>query len=349
MISSTSLPAIQSESVCPPLSLSLASLGFSFVNNMEDSDFYIAFNHSANLYRDFIETGGAKANTVLLRSEPSSVYPAQYQEKIERLYGNIYTFGATTDLESKLIAWPYYYNPNPLTPNDWSASLRGELEELINRQEHKLDNWKTRTFQLTMVASNKVSSSATNNYQLRRRFAVQLPSSMLHVFGNLWDSKILSKISHRLRVLGFALRTGVAPSLSQLYGNLFQKYPTFCGGILNKHDVIRDSKFSLVIENNDSYVSEKLIDALVGGSIPIYFGGDFKAFGIPERSVVTGLNSVNEIVAFIECVSDQEVEERLSETGRWLESPDFLQTWFGDNVFDSLASDIGNQFRKMVK
>ena len=85
---------------------------------MEDSDFYIAFNHSANLYRDFIESGGAKANTVLLRSEPSSVYPAQYQEKIEKLYGNIFTLGATTDLESKLIAWPYYYNPNPLTPND---------------------------------------------------------------------------------------------------------------------------------------------------------------------------------------------------------------------------------------
>jgi hypothetical protein len=134
-----------------------------------------------------------------------------------------------------------------------------------------------------------------------------------------------------------------------LYGNLFQKYPTSRGKIIDKHDVIRNSKFSLVIENNESYVSEKVIDALIGGSIPIYFGGDLQVFGVPSHSVVTGLSSVNEILALIESLSDEEVEERLMQTTRWLNSQEFLQTWFGDNVFDNLANKIAAYFRNLEK
>ncbi len=349
LISSTSAPTIESEFVCPPFSLALERLGFSLVNNTQDSNFFIGFNHSGNLYRNFIKSGGSIDRTVLLRLEPASVYPAQYQKRVEKLYGKVITLGATTCFESTSLAWPYYYNQNPLKPNEWSASLKSELQELINQQHFKLDDWKTRCYPLSMVASNKVSSVKLNNYQLRRKFASQFPSFVLHVFGSLWGLGFLEKIIHRLGVLKFALRTGTVPNFLQLYGNLFKKYPTFRGGISDKHDVIRDSKFSLVIENNDNYVSEKIIDALVGGSIPIYFGGDFRFFGVPERSVVTGLYSVNEILAFIENISDQEVEERLTEARRWLKSQEFMQIWFGDNVFDSLAGVIGEHFRKLVK
>ena len=167
LISSATSPTVESELVCPPLSLSLGRLGFSFVNDVNTSDFFISFNHSAKLHRNFKMKGGTKSNSVLVRSEPVSVYPAQYQKRIENLYGQVFTLGATTSLESQLIAWPYYYNQNPLNPNEWSPGLKSEIQELINEQHFNLDDWKRRSYPLSMVASNKVSPVGTNNYQLR--------------------------------------------------------------------------------------------------------------------------------------------------------------------------------------
>jgi hypothetical protein len=179
--------------------------------------------------------------------------------------------------------------------------------------------------------------------------ALSIPNSVLYVFGSLWGPQILEKLIHRLGVLSFAIRTGIAPNLIQIYGGLFQRYSTFQGGILDKHTVIRNSKFSLVIENDDSYVSEKLIDALIGGSIPIYIGGRFKTLGVPECLVVSGLHSASEILEFMDAVTDEEIEKRLSETGKWLRSEEFFRDWFGDNVFGRVASDIGEKFKKSVK
>ena len=342
------MPRTLSESVCPPLSASLASLGFSFVNQANGSDFYIAFNHSRRNYRAFIKSGGSKSRAALIRLEPTSVYPAQYQKKIEELYGQIITLGETPNFKSNSIPWPYYFNQNPLMPSEWRPDLAQELQNHLAKQDYSLDGWKKRAYPLSMIASNKVSAISKNNYQLRRMFASEIPNSVLYVFGSLWGSRFLEKLAHRLGVLFFALRTGVAPNLIQIYGRFFQRYSTFQGGVLDKHTVICNSKFSLVIENDESYVSEKLIDALVGGSIPIYFGGRFETFGIPERSVVSGLRSVSEILKFMRAITDEEIELRLSETRKWIRSEEFLQSWFGDNVFGRVASDIGEKFKKLV-
>lgn len=348
-IASSSAPGILSESVCPPLSASLANLGFEFVNQAKGSNFYIAFNHSKKNYRAFIKSGGSKSRTALIRLEPASVYPAQYRQRIEGLYSHIFTLGDTSDPEWNTYSWPYYFNQNPLKPSEWRSDLAENLKKHLNKQDYSFESWRRRGYPLSMVASNKVSAISKNNYQLRRMFALRIPNSVLYVFGSLWGPHIFEKLIHRLSVLSFAIRTGVAPNLIQIYGDLFQKYSTFQGRILDKHTVIRNSKFSLVIENDDNYVSEKLIDALVGGSIPIYTGGRFKTLGVPECLVVAGLRSVSEILEFMDAITDEEIEKRLMETAKWLHSEDFFRDWFGDNVFDRVASEIGAKFMKLVK
>lgn len=348
LISTTSSKEGIPEKICPPLSTSLRNLGFEIVDNVCDSDFYVAFNHSSKTYRSFIRAGGSISRAALIRMEPAAVYPAQYEERIERLYGQVITLGATDD-ESSRFAWPYYFNENPLRPIEWRNDLASDLTNYIDRQNFTLGSWKNRTHLLSMIASNKVSPISRNNYKLRRSLALNFSSSVLSVFGGLWGARFSEKFVHRAQVFSFATRTKIIPNLAQMYGGIFQKYSTFQGEILDKHIVICDSKFSLVIENDNSYVSEKLIDALLGGSIPIYIGGKCGNLGIPDYSVVTGLNSVPDILEFINGITDEEIEERLTKTYMWLRSEKFLQNWFGDNVFAMVAREISEQFKKLVR
>ena len=75
---------------------------------------------------------------------------------------------------------------------------------------------------------------------------------------------------------------------------------------------MQNSKFSLVIENDDNYISEKLIDALLGGSIPIFIGGDFRRVGIPDASVVSNLFTPEEILNYIKSFKEEDISQRLA-------------------------------------
>ena len=55
----------------------------------------------------------------------------------------------------------------------------------------------------------------------------------------------------------------------------------------------------IVIENDDNYVSEKLIDAFLGSSVPIYFGGDLEISRIPSHLVFSNFKNSEEILDFI--------------------------------------------------
>jgi hypothetical protein len=339
---------MNSQSACPPFSNALTNLGFELVDNGQKADFYIGFNHLSRQYKNFIKLGGIKEQAVLVRLEPEAVFPAQYSKRIESLYGKVFTLGGINNSESGGIAWPYYLNANPLNPDPWTQNSQDIIKQRIQGQSFSLDGWKGRSQLLTLIASNKVSAVNNSNYKLRRDLAWRLPYSYLCVFGNLWNSSFESKLKHRIAVLLFALKTGSRVNILQIYGNLFRRYPNYRGQLLNKHEVIADSKFSLVVENDNGYVSEKLIDALIGGSIPIYFGGEFSNLGIPKSAVVTELNTENEIIDFIDHVTDNEISDRLKAIKELVSSSNFLSAWFGDHVFGTLAHEIETYFRKMV-
>ena len=139
------------------------------------------------------------------------------------------------------------------------------------------------------------------------------------------------------------------PNLSEVYGNFFRKYVNSVGPILDKHEVVRKSKFSLIIENDNNYVSEKLIDSFLGGSIPIFFGGDFEKIGIPSKLVFSNFTNARDISEFIAQVSDKDVRAYLEGVVEWLQSDLFLNRWEGDLVFATIADEIAQYFRNAVK
>ena len=214
------------------------------------TDSYIGINHSHKDYSHFLKAGGNPDRAVLILLEPEAVYPSQYKQKILRKYGLILRPGNPTLYNSlkKFIAWPYESNANPLTPSAQKIPLKDRIAINVNRGLFEINHWKLRDQYLVLINSNKVSPASIENYSLRRKFAREIEPELLSVYGELWKTEMWKKIRHRLEVFLFSIISGYFPNLRNIYGNLHWSYPSSRGNIADKQEVIKNFKFSIVIE-----------------------------------------------------------------------------------------------------
>jgi hypothetical protein len=249
------------------------------------------------------------------------------------------------DSNGEFIPWPYEATPNPLTPSDDGVSLRGHAEENVINGVFNFDNWVNRKSFLTLINANKVSPVKSENYGLRRVYARELPENLLSVYGDLWASSINKKIIHRLMVSLFSLKSGHLPKILNIYGNLHWKFKSARGLLENKQSTLQSFKYSIVIENDSSYISEKLPDALINGCIPIYFGPKNIDSIIPRGTYLELPKNPDDLIPMLENLSEKEIRNLLGNIQMFVTSEEFTLRWDKRNVFTQLASSIDNQMR----
>ncbi len=305
------------------------------------SDFMIAFDHNAKSYRSFIRSGGNPKKAFLIRLEPPAVYPVQYKRRIEALYSEIFTPGWVDSNTGYVnLGWVYRYDEDPVNPGESPVTILDRVNRLNDELEFFYANWKKRSILLSMVTGNKVSPINEANYALRREIAKQLGTSILQVYGVLWKENLYTKIKHRAGVLKFSLISGHIPSLKNLYGNLFSRYSYTYGQVKNKHEVLGKSKFSIISENSNSYFSEKLFDALIAGTIPLYIGPDLKKSGLPSDVAIQINGKTNQIPKVLREISETEITNILTNGLAFLKSEQFLNFWTEEAVYSRVAEEI---------
>jgi hypothetical protein len=298
-----SAKSIASNDYCPEITHSLIALGLTKSNGTQ-ADYLISINHNRASYRRFVKNGGNSKKSILIRLEPFSVYPAQYHPKIEAKYGLVLSLGQFNSQidTSRFLGWPYKFHLNPAKPSSNDQKIMDLLPSILNSEVFEIGNWIKRENRMVMIAGNKVSPTIKSNYGLRRKIASSMNSSHLDLFGSMWNLPFHKKLFHRLSVGVYALRTGFFPNIYALYGNFFTRYPTYRGEVLNKHSKLKEYRFSLVIENDSNYISEKLIDCIINGTIPIYIGPKLLSCYLPEDLYIWcdgSLDSLNYIVESI--------------------------------------------------
>lgn len=134
-----------------------------------------------------------------------------------------------------------------------------------------------------LIASNKVSLIPGELYSLRRLVIDTSPD--VDLYGQGWNSSKTMK----LKQLCFELYNSVlalrAPSLRPL-ALFFSRTPANFGSVRDKLEVNSRYKVSVVIENSIEFMSEKLLEAISAGSIPVYVGPKPSEFGIPDGLTV---------------------------------------------------------------
>ena len=130
----------------------------------------------------------------------------------------------------------------------------------------------------------------------------------------------------------------------------------YLGVIEKKHDVLKKFNFGLVVENSAEYggISEKIIDCLKAGTIPIYYGApDIKEF-IPEGCFihVRDYENLSTLSLYIKGLSEFEVIGFQKEINKFLQSEafeKFTSNHFVDTVLASLKLDFKKNKRKVYR
>jgi len=328
----------------PEFALNFSDTNYELVSQGKH-EFLILFNHEKNVYQRFINSGGRPEKAILIRLEPDTVFPAQYTKRIESNYGLIISPGGVNP-DRLFLGWPYKYHLNPADPQIEDPELLKIVSSISQSSLFEYESWRQRSHELVMIAANKVSPISRANYAIRRNLASAIDAEILQVYGPLWNGNFYQKFHHRIAVLVAAIKNRSVPSLPQIYASLFKNYKTSKGLIADKHKLLRESKFTLVVENSNFIVTEKIFDAFINGSIPIYVGANLRLFGVPSGLAIETSGNAKEIESIVKNLSEVEIKENLKALQNFVTSDYFLKNWPADKVYSKISDIVKNYLDK---
>ena len=326
----------------PELSNCLQDLGM-VESSIEDCEGLIFINYNKKSYKKYKRLGKNTDNMVLIRLEPEAVYPHQYLESIEKKFKLIVSPGKqinSNQKKSDFVGWPYKYNLNPAAPKQSDPEISYAIKKAVEEKVFDFEVWNSKKDKIVLIAANKVSPTSNSNYKIRRNIAKKMHSSEIDIYGDLWKSSLTKKIYHRLAVCSYSLRTGFFPNLIELYGGLFTRYKTVVGVTPDKHLVTRKYKYSLIIENSPDYCSEKLFDAIVNGSIPIYIGPKNEKIFLPNNLCYWSNGSIKDIRRFISSINSKRASDMLKSMESYIQSESFKNSWISKNVYEQISKSV---------
>lgn len=251
----------------------------------------------------------------LIRQEPAIVCPSNYDARKLKLFSKIVDVGRVTSSSTLAVPWP----------QQWPQGVSRYLD---------FDN--RNSFAPVMMNANKMSFVAGELYSLRRRLAHQ---QLIHLFGPKWDSSPVSRF--RTLIGEFLVFFNSGQKLSrQALSKWFSKHPEYKGLANNKLDVYSNYKVVVAIENSADYTSEKLLDALFAGCIPVYVGPPVSSIGIPEGIVVESKATLDSLRNSISKALDIDYELWKKLTRSYLESEETVRYWSPEQIFRKISRHI---------
>ena len=262
---------------------------------------------------------------VLIRVEPKCVNPFQYLTKVNVFYAHHLVISNQFKTKDESIFWENGHLP--------SKNLLNQILESTNNSRDRSG--------ICLLNQNKFSTVPGELYSLRRsainRF---LKNNIDFVLGgrdweksNFWEFK--SKV--RNLFVNFGRSKGI--SFSNFFVNLNKKSSNLImvGEIDDTYEFLSKYEYCLVIENEETYVSEKLLNAIISGCIPIYVGPDLSDFGFPRNiAVEVGRNPKLMIDVFFNLSAIK--KEEIRKVGRiWIESELSYERWGVEPGFEKLT------------
>jgi hypothetical protein len=296
----------------------LISRGLNVVEVSESADVYLAIDHTDTDRPLLEERRKLEKFSVLFRSEPKCVLPEAYKDEIETLYDAVVSFGKPAGV-ARSSHWPQYW-------------LK---EELIPRSDERCSE------KTVMINANKLNLSKSELYTLRRKCAVEISS--IDLYGDSWNSNLVNRLKTlMIEVLKNPIRHLVTMRIHIRYW--FKKWPETIAPI-NKQEILRGYKYSLVIENDRTYMSEKLFDALIAGCIPIYVGPSVADYGIPADLVIEAEPTVMSVALGVEAAKRIDFDAFQKRLYAWLSLETTEQIHLGSHVMDRAVHSVYREYK----
>lgn len=261
--------------------------------------------------KKILGSASPSAFRVLLRFEPKVVNPYSYIKAFSGRYDLVVDFG----LRSKeALPWP-------MSPKS--------LAQQPSWEKPRLDKF-------CLVNANKFSAVEGELYSLRKQIAGKRGD--LDVFGRGWgEFGPRRKLNLLIKAMVFALTAGSLPSLNAIATWLDRETLTQ-GPVTDKHATLGKYRYAVVIENEASYLSEKLFDSLVAGCIPVYVGLNPLPAEL-EKLIVRSSPDLKSICDAMDKASQIERENWIAEVKSYFLS-DLIRSNRMENVAEKVAQRI---------
>lgn len=252
-----------------------------------------------NLYFKLYKKFRGKIFGVLLLWEPPVVYKKNYLKSNQSSFDYLITWNDDLIDDKKFFKFNY---PQPQTIN----------------QLYNID-FKDKNF-CTMISSNKRSFNMMELYTERLRIINYFESKDLdfNFYGFGWLDKPVF-------LGGNCIQKLVSKAIKKFNSRSKQNYKNYQGAVKNKHEVMSRYKFTICFENQgnlNGYVSEKIFDCLLSGTVPIYFGAKNIQDIIPFKCYIDfrDFETLDQLVNYLINVTELDYKVFLSEAEAFLSS-----------------------------
>jgi hypothetical protein len=252
----------------------------------------------------------------LVRMEPSVILPDNFSSSRTKQFGKVITVGGTSSSQSICVNWPLL----------WPKSEDIQSITPDERQDR-----------IVVVNGNKISFVRGELYSLRREAIRDL--SNLDLYGTDWSSSFCVRLITAVRSLAHAVLSLKLPSIFN-FSLWFRNYSNYKGQVQDKIGTMSKYRYALVIENSAEYMSEKLMEALFAGCIPIYVGPDPMGFGIPRDLVVCAEPTLGSIRESFNQAASWDLAEFQSRLKRFLSFNETRTLWDHKVVYGKILEEI---------
>lgn len=289
------------------------------LGELAKADKVLVFNHDEKFRRQCRQAGLPAEKMALFCFEPRVVLPRQYVRAVEDSYGSVFVHD-----RGRVDGRRFFHLRYPQAP--------GMLKDL--------PEFSSRGF-LTLINANKYSPVEGELYGLRRRairyFEAHEPGFDLYGYGWSEGFKALKKLC-----LSPGAWRRPAALLRDLAGG-GKPYPSYRGQVADKHKTLATYRFAICFENESApgYVTEKIFDCLVAGTVPVYLGAPDIARVVPEGCYVDmrRFKGFQEMHEHLKALGQEEVSRMQGAMADFLGSEAFRE-WQPESVFGTFASDL---------
>jgi hypothetical protein len=289
-------------------------------------DALICHGYSKSAITEAKKSKVPKDRMILVLWEPPITHPKLYSDDYLSRFGYVYA-------PSK--EWAKNYNPIYF---NWPVG--------VSKSKFKKTNFKNRRNNAVIIQGNKVNFFKGENYSLRRivlfkSLALKYP---IILYGKDWRRFSIKQIFKSF--VKFLLNWKYGFSLNALQ-YIKAKYPYYKGISKDKFNTLEKYKICIVIENHNSYVSEKIFDSLNSNCITIYVGPSLTDYGLNRNLAIQSdpesesiLNTIEDIMK----LNNKEMLEILKTQRYCLEK--VLREWNNEIVLTKLAKNISHNLKK---
>jgi hypothetical protein len=239
----------------------------------QQSDIHFEFNYEKN--RGALP---GKIN-VLILWEPRSFMPWQYTHECLSLF--------------QLIV--------PISP--WRANRLGIKHWILHpisiNREIELSAKRDKT--VVMINGAKFSANQNSLYGFRRKISKALHKSDINydLMGVNWKMNKIKEIRERAWSTRKEMQANNRPALKEAFSDVFYNYPEYKGEVADKIYTLSEYKYSLIIENEADYISEKIFDSIFAKTVPIYIGPNLERFDFLSKCVYQCEPNVGKVIEIL--------------------------------------------------